>query len=62
MAKQRTIGPILIGVGQVNQASLMFPLNNKNLFGFVEITDPQGKIFEETASREGLIENEASIN
>lgn len=35
------------------------PLNNKNLFGFVEITDPQGKIFEETASREGLIENEA---
>lgn len=35
------------------------PLNNKNLFGFVEITDPEGIIFEETASREGLIENEA---
>lgn len=35
------------------------PLNNKNLFGFVEITDPEGVIFEETASREGLIENEA---
>lgn len=35
------------------------PLNNKNLFGFVEITAPDGKIFEETASREGLIENEA---
>lgn len=35
------------------------PLNNKNLFGFVEITDPNGDIFEETASREGLIENEA---
>ena len=40
--------------GQTN-----IPLNNKNLFGFVEITDPDGKIFEETASREGLIENEA---
>lgn len=37
------------------------PLNNKNLFGFVEITDPEGKLFEETASREGLIENEAFL-
>ena len=35
------------------------PMSNKNLFGFVEIIDPQGEIFEETASREGLIENEA---
>lgn len=37
------------------------PLGNKNLFGFVEITDPTGEIFEETASREGLIENEAFV-
>ena len=35
------------------------PLNNQNLFGFVEIIDPTGNIFEETASREGLIENDA---
>ncbi|MBR5353960.1 MAG: sensor histidine kinase [Bacteroidales bacterium] len=35
------------------------PLNNQNLFGFVEIIDPKGDTFEETASREGLIENEA---
>lgn len=35
------------------------PLSNKNLFGFVEIIDPNGTIFEETSSREGLIENEA---
>lgn len=35
------------------------PLNNQNLFGFVEIIDPTGNMFEETASREGLIENEA---
>lgn len=40
--------------GQVN-----VPMSNKNLFGFVEIIDPSGTIFEETASREGLIENEA---
>lgn len=35
------------------------PLSNKNLFGFVEIQDPTGMLFEETSSREGLIENEA---
>lgn len=35
------------------------PMGNKNLFGFVEIIDPTGSVFEETASREGLIENEA---
>lgn len=35
------------------------PLSNRNLFGFVEIIDPDGSTFEETASREGLIENDA---
>lgn len=37
------------------------PMANQNLFGFVEITDSEGIIFEETASREGLIENEAFL-
>lgn len=35
------------------------PMANKNLFGFVEIIDSQGDTYEETSSREGLIENEA---
>lgn len=35
------------------------PLGNKNLFGYVEITDPEGVLFEETSSREGLIENDS---
>jgi signal transduction histidine kinase len=35
------------------------PCRNDNLFGFVEIYDPLGKHFEETSSREGLIENKA---
>lgn len=35
------------------------PMSNKNLFGFVEIIDSGGTSFEETASREGLIENDA---
>lgn len=37
------------------------PFSNKNLFGFVEIIDAKGSSFEETASREGLIENEAFV-
>lgn len=35
------------------------PFNNNNLFGFVEIIDKEGFLFQETASREGLIENSA---
>lgn len=32
---------------------------NNNFFGFIEIIDEQGKVFEETSSREGLLEDEA---
>lgn len=35
------------------------PFSNKNLFGFVEVVDPDGTNFQETASREGLILNDA---
>jgi len=35
------------------------PHSNQNFFGFVELHDPEGIHFEETASREGLIENDA---
>jgi signal transduction histidine kinase len=34
------------------------PFSNNNFFGFVEIIDREGKTFEETSSREGLIENQ----
>jgi len=34
------------------------PFRNRNFLGFVELVDPQGHVFEETASREGLIANE----
>lgn len=33
--------------------------SNINFIGFVELDDPQGELFEERSSREGLIENEA---
>ncbi|MFC4263024.1 ATP-binding protein [Ferruginibacter yonginensis] len=35
------------------------PYSNKNIFGFVEIVDQEGTDFEETASREGLIDGPA---
>lgn len=35
------------------------PWSNANFFGFVQIIDAEGDLFEETASREGLIENRA---
>jgi hypothetical protein len=35
------------------------PFHNRSLFGFVEVIDPEGKEFQETASREGLIENDS---
>ncbi len=46
---------------QLDEANVLFniPFTNKNFFGFVEIVDREGEFFEETASREGLIENEA---
>jgi signal transduction histidine kinase len=33
------------------------PIANNNFFGFVEIKDAEGKFFEETSSREGLLDN-----
>jgi signal transduction histidine kinase len=37
------------------------PLNNINLFGFVELIDEENAFSEETSSREGLIKNEAFL-
>lgn len=42
-----------------NDSGTNAPFGNRNLFGFVEIIDSEGELFEETASREGLIENES---
>lgn len=42
-----------------SRRQILPPFSNLNFFGFVEIIDPNGEHFEETASREGLIENEA---
>lgn len=44
-----------------NDSGTNAPFGNRNLFGFVEIIDQSGSLFEETASREGLIENDAFI-
>ncbi|MDH2915509.1 MAG: sensor histidine kinase [Gallionella sp.] len=41
--------------------ALLPPHHNTNFLGFVEIVDVGGERFEETASREGLLENEAFL-
>ena len=38
---------------------ILVPLSNRNVYGFAELFDPVGTLFEETASREGLIEDKA---
>lgn len=43
----------------VRKRQIITPHANNSFFGFVEITDTEGKIYEETSSREGLIENDA---
>lgn len=43
-----------------NRSSTLGPHMNICFFGFVEIEDNQGDKFEETSSREGLIENDSS--
>lgn len=42
-----------------DSAMTNIPFATKNLFGFVELIDASGENFEETASREGLILNDA---
>jgi len=44
----------------VRRRTILPPHSNLNFFGFVEITDPEN-LFNETSSREGLIENQAFI-
>lgn len=41
------------------RAKLLDPIGNTSFLGFVEISDPRGERFEETSSREGLINNDA---
>jgi signal transduction histidine kinase len=41
--------------------SLLAPIGNRNFFGVVELEDPEGNLFEEHTSREGLIETPAFL-
>lgn len=43
----------------VGRRSLLVPANNYNFFGHVDLSSEDNPLFEETSSREGLIENEA---
>lgn len=41
--------------------NFLFPMNNRNLFGQVELDSTHNPLFEETSSREGLLENEVFV-
>lgn len=43
----------------VKNTQIYAPLNSKTFIGFVAVQDSAGELFEETSSREGLIETEA---
>jgi signal transduction histidine kinase len=43
----------------VSRRDLLIPANNRNFFGQVELTSADNPMFEETSSREGLLENDA---
>lgn len=43
----------------VSRRDLLVPANNRNFFGHVELSTDVNPLFEETSSREGLLENEA---
>ncbi len=46
-----------LDVDEGKRRDVLGPLGNKNWFGFIRITDRDGKQFEETSSREGLLES-----
>jgi Histidine kinase-, DNA gyrase B-, and HSP90-like ATPase len=43
----------------VRKRVILTPHGNNNFYGFIEVLDKEGKIFQELSSREGLLENEA---
>ncbi len=43
----------------VRRKTFLFPHQNQSFFGFVEVDDASIDLFEETSSREGVIENDA---
>lgn len=45
----------------VSRRDLLIPANNRNFFGHVELGTECNPLFEETSSREGLLENEAYV-
>jgi anti-sigma regulatory factor (Ser/Thr protein kinase) len=48
-----------LDTSSISRSGTQVPHGSKNFFGFVEILDTKGEYFEETASREGLIDNDA---
>lgn len=61
VTKYGNTGDDWLGIDRMNRIGQGIPLRNDRILGLVQVTDPEGKIFEEAASREGLIEKKAFI-
>ena len=48
-----------LSIDKSNRIGKGIPFSNNRLIGFVQLIDPNGEVFEESAGREGLIEKEA---
>jgi signal transduction histidine kinase len=44
---------------EYSRRGVLVPVKNSNWFGFVEVFDPTDQLFQETSSREGLVQNAA---
>lgn len=59
VAKYGDIGNDWLNVNKNKRIAQGIPFDNNRMLGFVQLIDPEGKVFEESAGREGLIEKEA---
>lgn len=59
VAKYGEKGNDWAGIDQKKRIGKGIPFGNNRILGLVQVTDSDGKVFEESAGREGLIEKEA---
>lgn len=59
VAKYGEKGNDWAGMDKKKRIGKGIPLGNNRILGLVQVTDAEGKVFEESAGREGLIEKEA---
>lgn len=59
VAKYGNVDNDWLGIENNSRVGKGVPFKNNRLLGFVQLTDPDGEVFDESAGREGLIEKKA---